>query len=70
MDKDNIDAKKLEEIEENIFLTIKEKSFGDDWDGSLEDNKKADSLIGKAIHQSLKLYEKNKGEYDDSYFTF
>ena len=71
-DKDNDEDRKLEEIERDLFLSVKDKACDEEgnWDGSYSSNKKADGLIAKALHTSLKTYEVNKKEIDDTFFTF
>ena len=59
-------------IEEKTFGVVKgdvEKEFGE-WTGTLDQNKKADSLIASALYSSFKTYEKNKKSYEDSFFIF
>ena len=59
-------------IEETTFGVVKtdvEKEFGQ-WKGTLNENKKADGLIASALYNSFKTYEKNRKNYEDSFFIF
>ena len=63
---------RLRTIEAEVFTVIREdKSFGDSWEGNLEQHKMADMKIAGAIRNSFRLYEKNKQEdIDIMYFDF
>ena len=74
MDGSGIDenVQRLRTIEAEVFTVIREvKEFGESWEGSLEQNKKADMKIAGAIRNSFRLYEKNKlKDIDKEYFDF
>ena len=59
-------------IEAEVFAVLKKESkeFSSGWEGTLEQNKRADYLVAAAIRNSFKLYEKNKSSVDVSYFNF
>ena len=64
--------KMLLSIEETTFRVVKpdvEKSLGD-WVGTLDQNKKADCLITSSLYNSLKTYERNRKNHDESFFVF
>ena len=45
--------------------------FGDTWEGSLDQNKMADTKVAGAIRNSFRLYEKNKQkDIEPTYFNF
>lgn len=64
----------LKEIEERIFLTIKEdieKTFGQSWaNDSQEMNNVADNRICEIIRNSFYYQEKNRASNDDPVFNF
>ena len=68
----NEDVQRMRKIEADTFGVIKKESkeFASKWEGSIEENKRADHLVAAAIRTSFLLYEKNKKQYDDSYFKF
>ena len=64
--------KMLLSIEETTFRVVKpdvEKNLGD-WVGTLDQNKKADCLITSSLYNSLKTYERNRKNHDESFFVF
>ena len=74
MDGSDIDenVQRLRTIEAEVFAIIREeKMFGDTWEGSLDQNKMADTKVAGAIRNSFRLYEKNKQkDIEPMYFNF
>ena len=66
------DDKRLHDIESSIFRGIKEDILKKDksWEDTLEDNKKADKMIGDTILKSFKAYERNKKDNAATFFSF
>ena len=66
------DVERVRTIEAEVFAVLKKenKEFAAGWEGNLQQNKRADSLVAAAIRNSFKLYEKNKSDMDVSYFNF
>ena len=67
------DVQKMRTIEAEIFGVIKveNKEFQDQWEGSLDQNLRADEIVASAIRTSFQLYEKNKNkQVDDEFFKF
>ena len=62
------DENKLHEIESAMFWDIKKKE--ESWTGSLDENKKADRMVGDKIFKSFKNYERNKKDDAPEYFSF
>ena len=65
---------KLKNIEESVFSVVRaSEDFGGSYNGSLNDQKKADVLVAACIRNSFRVYEKNrkgKEEMHTSYFKF
>ena len=51
-----------------MFWDIKKKE--ESWTGSLDENKKADRMVGDKIFKSFKNYERNKKDDAPEYFSF
>ena len=67
------DGDHLREIEEKSFAHIFKKEVEAElgpWTGSAEQNRLADYKIAGSVKNSFKNYEKNKKEYEQSYFKF
>lgn len=66
------DVQRMRTIEAEVFAVLKKESkeFSGGWEGTLEQNRRADALVAAAIRNSFKLYERNKNDVDDSYFNF
>lgn len=67
------DRDRLREIEDKTFKVVKEevsRKFVEGWDGGLEVNKAADSVVAAKIRNSLKIYEKTKAKHQPSFFLF
>ena len=64
------DVERISSIEESIFRRIRKEKKDDEWENSLEQNKKMDVLIASSIHSSFQVYEKNRKEGEPSYFNF
>ena len=63
----------LRVIEERIFMdSVKSKivsEFGA-WVGSKEQNTEGDKKVAEVVRNSFKAYEKNKKNFEESYFIF
>ena len=66
------DGGRLLDIESSIFRVVKEDILKKDksWEDTLEDNKKADRMIGDTILKSFKAYERNKKDDAATFFSF
>ena len=63
---------RVRDIESTIFGGFKgsDDQFKESWQGSLEDNKRADSLVAAAIRKSFQSYERRRKEGEPTYFKF
>ena len=62
---------KLRTIEETVFSVVRaSKEFGPSYNGSLEDQKKADVLVASSIRNSFRVYEKNRKGKEDSHISY
>ena len=66
------DVQRMRTIEAEVCAVLKKESkeFAGGWEGTLDQNRRADVLVAAAIKNSFKLYERNKNDVDDSYFNF
>ena len=67
------DWQRVKEIEHETFCLLKEsvlKETGGQWMCSIEQNKKADVEVAKAIRTSFMYYERNRKPPNVSYFKF
>ena len=68
LEDDDENKVRLADIEMSAFRDIK-KDLGE-WSSSVEINMKADLLIASKIRTSFASYEKTRGRYQRSFFTF
>ena len=63
--------KKLKTIEETVFSVVRaSEDFGPSYNGSLDDQKKADVLVASCIRNSFRVYEKNRKGKEDSHISY
>ena len=66
------DAERLRKIEEDLFFTFIKKEVETEkgtWQGSLEENRLADTRVSEIVRKSFKNYEKTKKKFDPAYFV-
>ena len=68
LEDDDENKERLLDIEMSAFRDIK-KDIGE-WSSSVETNMKADLLIASKIRTSFASYERTRGKYQRSFFTF